>query len=238
MKRIKIKKIVFKSLCLSLMLIVAFSASGCSILENILPTPPNNSGFIYVEDDEKTLTIYGVVDKKTKALKIPSRINLKKVTSIDIEAFSSLDNLEEVIMPNTIDDIGQSAFAGDPNLKKVTLSKNIDNIGWSCFIEDVSLTEVNLPSYLKTISACAFSGCSSLEKITIPNKTEKIEANAFAYCEKLKEVHIPSSVKFMQNGAGKYASTFNHSPNVTIYAPKGSYAEKYAKQENIKFIAE
>ena len=238
MKRIKIKKIVFKSLCLSLMLIVAFSASGCSILENILPTPPNNSGFIYVEDDEKTLTIYGVVDKKTKALKIPSRINLEKVTSIDIEAFSSLDNLEEVIMPNTIDDIGHSAFAGDPNLKKVTLSKNIDNIGWSCFIEDVSLTEVNLPSYLKTISTCDFSGCSSLEKITIPNKTEKIEANAFAYCEKLKEVHIPSSVKFMQNGAGKYASTFNHSPNVTIYAPKGSYAEKYAKQENIKFITE
>ena len=233
------KKILNKMLCLLIIIVFTFSLSGCSVLESIMPKLPNNSGFIYVkDDDDETLTILGVVDKKTKTLKIPSRINLKKVTSIDIEAFSSLDNLEEVIMPNTIDDIGHSAFAGDPNLKKVTLSKNIDNIGWSCFIEDVSLSEVDLPSSLKTISACAFSGCSSLEKITIPNKTEKIEANAFAYCEKLKEVHIPSSVKFMQNGKGKYASTFNHSPNVTIYAPKGSYAEKYAKQENIKFIAE
>ena len=73
---------------------------------------------------------------------------------------------------------------------------------------------------------------------TIPEGVERIEAASFSYCEKLKEIHIPSSVTFIQGESEEASSAFMESPNVTIYAPKGSYAEKYAKQENIKFVAE
>ena len=106
-----------------------------------------------------------------------------------------------------------------------------------CFGENTSLTEINLPSSLKAISVAAFY-CTSLEKITIPEGVERIEAASFSYCEKLKEIHIPSSVTFIQGESEEASSAFKESPNVTIYAPKGSYAEKYAKQENIKFVAE
>lgn len=80
--------------------------------------------------------------------------------------------------------------------------------------------------------------CTSLEKITIPEGIKRIDGSAFARCEKLSEVHIPASVTYICQDTEDLSSAFSESPNVTIYAPKGSYAEKYAKQENIKFVAE
>ena len=204
------------------------------------------SKYVYNENsDGKTLSIHGISEGKAKILDIPSEIEGKTVTEIEENAFYSSDNnIEEIIIPSTVEKIGNYAFDGIKTLKKITLNEGVKEIGDVCFSENISLTEINLPSSLKVISVGAFGICSSLEKITIPEGVERIEANAFASCENLKEIHIPSSVTFIQNeseeasSAFKTYSTESRIINVTIYAPKGSYAEKYAKQENIKFVAE
>ena len=51
-------------------------------------------------------------------------------------------------------------------------------------------------------------------------------------CKKLRLVRIPGSVVEIGN-----MSFSGCSPELTIYAPAGSYAETYAKENNIPFVA-
>ena len=193
-----------------------------------------------VNENEKTISIDTCENKDAKICDIPSKIDGETVVSIRSKALAGKQNLEEVIVPGTVEKIGEFAFFLNSKLKKVTLNEGVKEIGKKCFSQDTALVEVSLPSTLKTISVCAFIYCPNLERVTIPNGVERIEDGAFAKCEKLKEVHIPSSVNFIQTryDGDSESPVFEESPNVTIYAPKGSYAEKYAKQENIKFVAE
>ena len=252
----KIKKYLKKVLCLSLVAIIALFAVGCGSNENDSSgnksesesqsvnktsdgvAKPEDYRTSTVNENEKTISIDTCENKDAKICDIPSKIDGETVVNISNKAFAGKQTLEEVIVPGTVEKIGELSFALNSNLKKVTLSEGVKTIGENCFSQDFALTDVKLPSTLKTISVCAFVYCTNLERVTIPNGVESIEEAAFSRCEKLKEIHIPSSVTFIQNGSREKSSAFNYDENVTIYAPKGSYAEKYAKQENIKFVAE
>lgn len=65
--------------------------------------------------------------------------------------------------------------------------------------------------------------------ITIPENVEKINNLAFGHCEKLKTVIIESKDTELEEHA------FSNSKKVTIYAPKGSKAEGFAKEKGFKF---
>lgn len=250
------KKLLKKVLCLSLVAIIALFAVGCSGNENDSSgnkselesqsvnkisdgvAKPEDYMTLTVEND-KSVEIANSQNADIKVADIPTEINGEKVVAISDNAFNNYKNLEEVIVPGTVEKIGEFSFALNHNLKKVTLNEGVKEIGMECFSQDTALVEVSLPSTLKTITSYAFVYCPSLEKITIPDGVENIELGAFARCEKLNEVHIPKSVTIIQQvNSDIDSAVFEESPNVTIYAPKGSYAEKYAKQENIKFVAE
>lgn len=249
------KKLLKKVLCLSLVAIITLFAVGCGGNENDSSgnkselesqsvnktsdgvAKPEDYMTLTVEND-KSVEIANSQNADIKVADIPTEINGEKVVAISDNAFNNYKNLDEVIVPGTVEKIGELSFALNHNLKKVTLNEGVKEIGMECFSQDTALVEVSLPSTLKTISVGAFLYCVSLEKVIIPNGVESIEEAAFSRCEKLKEIHIPSSVTFIQNGSREKSSAFNYDENVTIYAPKGSYAEKYAKQENIKFVAE
>lgn len=253
----KIKKYLKKVLCLSLVAIIALFAVGCGGNENDLSGNKSESesqsvnktsdGVAKLEDyrtstvneNEKTISIDTCENKDAKICDIPSKIAGETVVNISNKAFAGKQTLEEVIVPSTVEKIGEFSFAFNHNLKKATLNEGVKEIGMKCFSQDTALVEVSLPSTLKTITSYAFVYCPSLEKITIPDGVENIELGAFARCEKLNEVHIPKFVTIIQQvNSDIDSAVFEESPNVTIYAPKGSYAEKYAKQENIKFAAE
>ena len=252
----KLKKYLKKILCLSLVAIIALFAVGCGGNENDLSgnksklesqsvnktsdgvAKPEDYMTLTVEND-KSVEIANSQNADIKVADIPTEFNGEKVVAISDNAFNNYKNLEEVIVPGTVEKIGELSFALNHNLKKVTLNEGVKEIGMKCFSQDTALVEVSLPSTLKTITSYAFVYCPSLEKITIPDGVKNIELGAFARCEKLNEVHIPKSVTIIQQvNSDIDSAVFEESPNVTIYAPKGSYAEKYAKQENIKFVAE
>ena len=48
----------------------------------------------------------------------------------------------------------------------------------------------------------------------------------------IRDRYIPENVTYIDETA------FDNCPNLTIYGVKGSYAERYAKENNIKFIGE
>ena len=44
---------------------------------------------------------------------------------IDIEEFKNFENVEEIVLPNSIEVINMFAFAGCKSLRKINITKNI-----------------------------------------------------------------------------------------------------------------
>lgn len=77
-----------------------------------------------------------------------------------------------------------------------------------------------------------------MKAIRSPDGITQIGESVFAGCFSLAdenefEVHIPDSV----TSIGRKLFLYAYGPH-TIYAPAGSYAERYAKENNIPFVEE
>lgn len=59
-----------------------------------------------------------------------------------------------------------------------------------------------------------------------------IEKEAFTFTTQLESIRIPNSVQHIAEDAFYFAN------KLTIHAPAGSYAETYAKENNIPFVVE
>lgn len=118
------------------------------------------------------------------------------------------ESIEPYIASN-ITEIGKFAFART-YVKRVVVPQGVNSIAKGAFFECKNLEEVLLPDSLQYIGESAFEGCENLETISISNesKLKKIDNHAFEACERL-----------------------------SIVAKKGSYAEKYANDNYIFFIA-
>jgi hypothetical protein len=82
-----------------------------------------------------------------------------------------------------------------------------------------------------------FQNSPFVKTVIIEDGVEKIGAYSFSGCSKLRDVYVPASA----TDFGKYGSAFYREPRqepFTIHAPAGSYAETYAKENNIPFVAE
>ena len=164
------------------------------------------------------------LDKKVVSVKIPDT-----VTSIGAYGFFGCDTLPEIDIPDSVVSIGHHAFRQCTSLKSVTIPDSISCIERECFWSCTGIEEVKLPKNLKFIEEKAFSGCISLRSVVIPEGTEVIDDCAFWGDESLESITIPASVKRI----GEMA--FADCNNLTIYAPKGSNAERYAKKHRISY---
>ena len=73
-----------------------------------------------------------------------------------------------------------------------------------------------------------------IKSVTISEGIKKIEDGAFNWCESLVRVVIPASVCEIDT---LVFSSRNSRKKLTIHAPAGSYAERYAKENGIRFSA-
>ena len=165
------------------------------------------------------------------------------VTSIEPAAFSFPDwaswkshagykKLREVVVPAAVTSIGDRAFAGAENLESIVLPDDISGIGDWAFAGCSMLHQIILPDKLTSIGARAFDKCESLIKIVLPAGVESLGLGAFGNCKNLEEIHISGVISAIEMLA------FEGCPKLTIYAPAGSNAEQYAKENNIPFVAE
>ena len=83
--------------------------------------------------------------------------------------------------------------------------------------------------FIKEIADGAFEGCSLVKTIEIKDGVEKIGFRAFEGCSSLESLIVPDSVATIANDA------FDNNSQLVVRAYKGSYAERYAKEKNIKF---
>lgn len=85
----------------------------------------------------------------------------------------------------------------------------------------------NIP--VEKVGHGAFTKCQSAEVFDVPKTMKYLDDDLFVYCRSLKKLIIRSDdIKLGNN-------LFAQNNNITIVAHKGSTAEKYALDNNIKF---
>ena len=151
------------------------------------------------------------------------------VVSIGNHAFSNCDSLTSVTIPNGVTSIGDWAFSYCYSLTSVTIPDSVTSIGDRAFCSCDSLTSVTIPDSVTSIGHDAFLACDSLTSVIIGNGVTSIGDYAFSHCESLTSVTIGNSVTNIENDA------FSYCTNIVISCSQGSYAEQFAKENNINY---
>lgn len=110
-----------------------------------------------------------------------SQIDLTGITSIGQEAFSNCTSLENVVLPDSIEEIGKAAFVSS-NLSAVTIGKNTKKIGQQAFKDCTLLTSLTILSSATplNIESSAFEN-TGLTVLTIPERVQSIGISAFVH---------------------------------------------------------
>ena len=174
------------------------------------------SGPIYSEDGLRLLKVLGN----------PEYLEVKDgVKAICDEACQGLDNLQDVVLPASVIDLGTRAFASCIKLFKITMP-GVDFIGIESFAHCENLKEIALPETLGKIWEGAFADCKALEEINIPSHLKIIDKSAFrnsglkslnivisedckcwiydrsfASCKHLESVYLNKNVKILERMA-------------------------------------
>ncbi len=209
---------------LKLMEICEGTFMDCSKLQNI--TIPNSVTKIGGDD----LVFFGRLSSgafencvSLKTIVIPS-----SVKEIDGWAFWGCTSLNNVTIPSSVEEIQRGIFYECTNLKTVTLkNKNISN---DMFNGCTNLTTVNISNNIESIGSAAFKNCKNLKSFNVPSKVTELKEGLFEGCTSLKNVKIPMFVTNL--GSDLFKDT---SSNLVVSVVKGSEAEMYMINNNIKY---
>lgn len=154
------------------------------------------------------------------------------ITSIESNTFNGCNNLTSITIPDSITSIGNYAFSDCSGLTSITIPENVNFIGNGAFSYCTGLTGITIPDGITSIAYLTFFGCTGLTSVTIPGSVSTIENDAFNSCSGLTGITIPGSVTFIG------FNTFDEcNVDLTIYGIEGSYAQAYAIEHSINFVA-
>ena len=188
----------------------------------------NCSGLVRIEMPDSLSTVGASAFRNCSSLK---EVGWSK--SIDIlkeSSFYNCDAIENVLIPSTVTQIDSRAFYDCDGLTDITIPDSVTSLGSYAFGDCNALVDVKLGTGITNIQTSTFVHCDELERVNIPRCVTSIASNAFKDCVKFKEIHIPRSVTSIDSSAFSYPS------NLTIYGVSGTYAETFAKENNIKFV--
>lgn len=137
-------------------------------------------------------------------------IQLPSTLKILGSAFENCDMLEEIVVPEGVEEIAHGTFAGCARLSQISLPSTITKIGKSAFSDCIFLKEIELPRGIQTIEEYAFFSCKSLEKISLPSGISVLEKSTFDGCSRLKSVKLPDKLKKIDSSAFSGCAALEH----------------------------
>ncbi|MGM9971236.1 MAG: leucine-rich repeat domain-containing protein [Anaeroplasmataceae bacterium] len=129
---------------------------------------------------DNTYEVSGVGDCTDSKIYIPKTYNDIPVTSIGDGAFAR-------------------QISGDGNIQSIVLPSTIKNIGYYAFASCYNLNNIVLPEGLTTIGEEAFSYCFKLNSLVIPSTVISIGDKVFSSCLRLVEVYNLSNVTLTED---------------------------------------
>lgn len=173
----------------------------------------------------------------------------------DLSKFPNLSNrmfeessLENVILSKDTKKIPDGCFLDCP-IKEIELPEGIEIIEAYAF-RGTKLKELVIPSTVKELEFQVVSYCPELKKIEFKNgmlagfDEYSLSLGATFMVENLETLIIPENItqigenEFKVAEAGRHGFNFIKYPdNLTIYGKQGSYAEEYAAEHELSFVA-
>ena len=223
------------------------AAKEAAAIQRELTADPNSAAelkkkWITKKKEDGTLTITAYKGEDTEVM-IPEKIGKAVVSELDAEVFSirakRINNAEtrkkitKIIIPETVEKIGNGAFWGCESLEEIIIPDSVTHMGTHMFTRCASLKAVKLSeNHVGEIADHFFSDCKKLKTLIVPAGITELGLCAFSFCSGLREIHISKGTKRFE------FSWLDRLKGLTIYAPKGSAAEKYAKEKKINFAEE
>lgn len=123
--------------------------------------------------------------------------------------FYNCKSLEEIILPSSIQTIGDFAFLNCSSLTKIDLPEQLESLGKYAFRDCQEITSITFNNKITSIPEECFSGCDNLYTLTIPSNVTSIAGYAFHGCENLSSIYLPDEVTTVAGTA------FTYLPNLT-----------------------
>lgn len=116
------------------------------------------------------------------------------VTVIPDEQFNFGRFLHEIILPNSLEEIGNKAFLGS-YIRTFKFPETLKSIGEYAFSESHIAGNVVFPDSMNLIGERAFNQCDELEQVILPDSLGSIGTHTFYDCDNLTQVVYPKNLK-------------------------------------------
>lgn len=155
--------------------------TGCTNLKEItIPTTVESTGDTWTGGFDGSGIETVIFEDGTEV--IPARI------------CKNASNLKNIILPDSVNIIGESAFAGT-SISSVTFPENVNEIQSGAFSGCEQLKEIMIPDNVTTIGEECFAGCKSMEKFSLGKSVKSLGSLMLKGCVLITEVTIPKTVE-------------------------------------------
>jgi Leucine-rich repeat (LRR) protein len=167
---------------------------------------------------EKTKLICYPMGKQETEYHIPDT-----VTTIESYAFSSCNNLTNIIIPDSVTTIGGNAFSYCNGLTNITIPDSVTTIESYAFAYCNNLTNIAISDSVMTIGSNAFANCINITNVILPNSLKTIGMTAFMNCIGLTSIMIPAGVTDIGNGAFSGCSSLT---DINVHEDNSNYSSE------------
>ncbi|MBR0419230.1 MAG: leucine-rich repeat domain-containing protein [Erysipelotrichaceae bacterium] len=140
--------------------------------------------FIYKMNDNETYTVMAYRGDE-EVVKIEETYAGKPVTILFDSLFKGHKEIKEVIIPDSIEDIGGFIFDGCDGIEEIKLPAGLKNLWQYAFVR-TNITEIEIPEGVSTIPPFAFKDCIHLKKVVCHTGLKKIHDHAFEGCKEIE----------------------------------------------------
>ena len=203
---------------------------------NAIEAPSNfdfdvdNVAYTITSNEEHTVEVSALLGDIGRILILPEMVEFSngdfyKVSSIGAKAFQPNlyyhGGIEEFILPNTVERIGELAFNNYKNLKILSIPNSVKYIEQEAF-KDCERLVTQIPTSLICLGNRAFSGCQSLQQLEIPATTVEIGTDAFYGCSSLREINVKEDNPVYSSMSG---IVYNKDLTEFLFVPQGIEGE-------------
>ncbi|MFW5779823.1 MAG: leucine-rich repeat protein [Bacillota bacterium] len=153
---------------------------------------------------------------------------------INMFAFSDSISLEEVVLPDTIEVIGEYAFRNCHNLRSINIPTEILEIKEGVFERCSSLKEIVIPESVQFIRAFAFNGCSSLYRVHL--NRDEIEGGSSMFMNTPSAMRVFVDDVYLDSYKSKTLWAEMASQIIPVATIYGSFAIEELQNQTIKIL--
>ena len=172
-------------------------------------------------NDYGNLICYSGEDYKIDSVKLFPTFTGTVDDLLTMEEPTISGNVEKVVIPSSITDLGNGAFSNFTNATFEFEDINtLKNIGAGAFANCTKLESIKVPEGQTILggifSIGMFSGCTNLKEVILPESLVSIGVNCFENCTSLTSITIPKNVTNIDGGDDSAFSGCTNLTTVTI----------------------